>query len=126
MLDQYRIFESHAHYEDEQFDEDRDALLNSFDENGIDYVVNNASSIKTTEQTIELTKKYPFVYGTVGVHPEECGEMKDEDIEWLREMSKQDKIVAIGEIGLDYYWKEPDPEIQRVWRSEERRVGKEC
>lgn len=109
------IFESHAHYEDEKFNEDRKELLDSFQEKGVGYVVNVASSLETVEKTIALTKEYDFIYGSVGVHPEECAELKDADMGRFQELCKLPKIVAVGEIGLDYYWNEPAPEIQKVW-----------
>ncbi|MEG1992247.1 MAG: TatD family hydrolase [Acetivibrio sp.] len=117
------IFETHGHYEDEQFNEDREALLGSFEKNGIGRVVNVSSSIETIEKTLELTKKYPFIYGAVGVHPEECGELDGEKLSYIREMSKKEKIVAIGEIGLDYYWKEPEKSIQKKWFEEQMELA---
>lgn len=119
------IFESHAHYDDKQFDEDRDELLNSIRDNGIEYIVNVAASIETTKNTIKLVKEYPFVYGSVGVHPNDAAELNDEKFEWLREMSKHEKIVAIGEIGLDYYWDEPDREVQKHWFDRQISLAKE-
>lgn len=109
------IFESHAHYEDEKFNEDRKELLDSFQGKGIGYVVNVASSLATVDKTIALTKEYDFIYGSVGVHPEECAKLKESDMERFEELCKLPKIVAVGEIGLDYYWNEPAPEIQKVW-----------
>lgn len=109
------IFETHAHYDDEQYDEDRDALLKSLPENGIEFVVNVGASIDTTKKTLELMERYPFVYGAVGVHPNEAQELDEEKFSWLEEMSHKPKVVAIGEIGLDYYWPEPGHDIQKVW-----------
>lgn len=109
------IFESHAHYEDARFDEDREALLSSFPKKGIDYVVNVGSSLKTTEQSIALAKQYDFIYAAAGVHPEESAELNEENFEWLCEQVKQEKVVAVGEIGLDYHWDEPERSIQKVW-----------
>lgn len=111
------IFESHAHYESRQFDEDRDALLESFNENGIGYVVNVASSAQTTKQSIALAEKYPWIYASVGVHPSDIGEMDEAEYQWLAKMCDHEKCVAVGEIGLDYYWdKEPEVrENQRYW-----------
>ena len=109
------IFDSHAHYDDKAFDEDREPLLNSMNENGISYIVNVASSIENTKKTIELTKQYPFIYGSAGVHPEEAAELNEENFAWLCEQCNQPKIVAVGEIGLDYYWPEPSKEIQKIW-----------
>ena len=109
------IFESHAHYEDARFDEDREALLSSFPQKGIDYVVNVGSSLKTTQQSIALAKQYDFIYAAAGVHPEETAELNEENFAWLCEQMKQEKVVAVGEIGLDYHWDEPERKIQKVW-----------
>lgn len=109
------IFESHAHYDDEQFDEDRKELLESMNENGIEKIVNIGADIKTSQNTVLLTDAYPFIYGAIGVHPNEVGKMTEEDIEWLRQMSRKEKIVAIGEIGLDYYYPEPSRQLQKHW-----------
>lgn len=119
------IFESHAHYEDKAFDEDRESLLESFGENGIGTVVNVSSSLETIEKTIKLIKKYPFMYGAVGVHPEECAPMNKESLDYIRTMAKEEKVVAIGEIGLDYYWDEPEREIQKKWFEEQIELAKE-
>lgn len=109
------IFDTHAHYDDKAFDEDRDGLLNSLAEQGIEAVVNIGASIQSTKNTLELMKKYPFVYGAVGVHPNEVGELNDHLMDWLKHVAGENKVVAIGEIGLDYYWNEPEPEIQKHW-----------
>lgn len=109
------IFDTHAHYDDEAFDADREELLRSLPEHGIEAVVNVGASIQTTKNTLELIKKYPFVYGAVGVHPNETGELNDHLIDWLSHVAREPKVVAIGEIGLDYHWEEPEPEIQKHW-----------
>lgn len=109
------IFDTHAHYDDKAFEEDRDALLQSLRGQGIESVVNIAASIETTKNTIKLMEEYPFVYGAIGVHPSDCGELTEKDMDWLREKSSTPKVVAIGEIGLDYYWDEPDRSIQKHW-----------
>lgn len=109
------IFESHAHYDDDAFDEDRESLLASMSESGIEYVINVGASLKSTASTIELVQKYPFMYGAAGVHPNETAELNEENFEWLKEQCKNPKIVAVGEIGLDYYWDEPEHEIQKLW-----------
>lgn len=119
------IFESHAHYDDRAFDEDREQLLDSFAENGIGYVINVGASIETTKHTIALTQKYDFVYGAAGVHPSETGELDEEKFVWLREQCALSKIVAVGEIGLDYYWDEPDREIQKKWFQRQLELAKE-
>lgn len=119
------IFDTHAHYDDEAFQEDRDELLNSLSTHGIEAVVNVGASIQTTKNTLELMKKYPFVYGAVGVHPSETEELNDNLIDWLKHVSSEKKVVAIGEIGLDYYWKEPDPEIQKHWFVRQLQLARE-
>lgn len=119
------IFESHAHYEDERFNEDRKELLESFQEKGIGYVVNVASSLSTVDKTIALTKEYDFIYGTVGVHPEECAELQESHIEHFKELCQLSKIVAVGEIGLDYYWNEPEPEVQKKWFKRQLELARE-
>lgn len=109
------IFDTHAHYDDKAFNEDRDQLLADLREHGIEAVVNIGASIQTTKNTLELMKKYPFIYGAIGVHPSDSGELTEELINWLKEISSREKVVAIGEIGLDYYWDEPEREIQKYW-----------
>ncbi|WP_432630673.1 TatD family hydrolase [Brotaphodocola sp.] len=119
------IFDTHAHYDDEAFDDDRDELLRSLPEHGIEAVVNVGASIQTTKNTLELIKKYPFVYGAVGVHPNETGELNDHLIDWLRHVAKEPKVVAIGEIGLDYHWEEPEPEVQKHWFVRQLEIARE-
>ena len=109
------IFESHAHYDDEAFDEDREALIQSLPENGIDTVINVGASLGSCKSTIALMEKYSFVYGAMGVHPSETAELNEENFQWLKEQCAREKIVAVGEIGLDYHWKEPEPDVQKKW-----------
>ncbi len=109
------IFESHAHYDDEVFDEDRDRLLLSLRENGIEYVLNVGSSIENCRRTLALMERYPFVYGAMGVHPSETEELNEEKLAWLKEQCAAPKVVAVGEIGLDYHWKEPEASVQKLW-----------
>ena len=109
------IFDTHAHYDDEAFDEDRDLLLGSLLEHGIEAVTNIGASMETSKNTLKLAEKYPHVYGAIGIHPNDTGEMRSEDLNWLKEHSSNKKVVAIGEIGLDYYWEEPDHETQKKW-----------
>lgn len=109
------IFESHAHYDDEAFDEDREELLMSLRGHGIDKVINVGASLASCRITLELIQKYPFIYGAMGVHPSETAELNEENFAWLREQCAMDKVVAVGEIGLDYHWKEPEAHVQKVW-----------
>ena len=109
------IFETHAHYDDEVFDEDRELLLSSMCENEIEYIVNVGASLKSTAASVKLAQKYPFIYAAAGVHPSETGELDEAGYAWLKEQCLLAKVVAVGEIGLDYYWDEPAHEVQKVW-----------
>lgn len=115
MEKKYRIFDTHAHYDSEDYDIDRDEVFKKLKENGVIGILNCASSYDSVRLTDELTKKYDFIYGALGVHPENADELTGERLEIIKEMIKaNDKIVAIGEIGLDYYWEEnPSREIQK-------------
>lgn len=110
------LFDSHAHLNDEKFDEDREELIASLKDSGIEYVVNPGADMESSRTAVELGKKYGFIYPAVGVHPHDVENMTEEDIEELREMVKNnDKIVAIGEIGLDYYYDFSPRDLQKKW-----------
>ncbi|MDD6035779.1 MAG: TatD family hydrolase [Lachnospiraceae bacterium] len=109
------IFDTHAHYDDEAFDEDRDAVLGSLADGGVGLVVNICASKESLRKTEELTKKYPFMYGAVGIHPDYVGELDSGIMDELSQLADEEKIVAIGEIGLDYYWDIAPREVQRKW-----------
>lgn len=121
------IFETHAHYDDERFDEDRDELLRSLPDNGIGIIINSGASVRSTRQTVELAEKYPHVYAAVGIHPSEIAELDEAFLAWMKEQAYAPKTVAIGEIGLDYYWdKEEDvQERQRFWFARQIELAKE-
>lgn len=119
------IFDTHAHYDDEVFDEDRDALLAELPENGIARVVNVGASLASCGRTIELMNRYDYIYGAIGVHPSETAELNDDAFEWLRQQCRLEKCVAVGEIGLDYYWDEPDRELQKEWFRRQLNLARE-
>lgn len=119
------IFDTHAHYDDEAFDEDRDALLAELPENGIARVVNVGASLASCGRTIEIMNRYDYIYGAIGVHPSETAELNDEAFEWLRQQCQLEKCVAVGEIGLDYYWDEPDRELQKEWFRRQLNLARE-
>lgn len=119
------IFDTHAHYDDEAFDEDRDALLAELPENGIARVVNVGASLASCGRTIEIMNRYDYIYGAIGVHPSETAELNDEAFEWLRQQCQLEKCVAVGEIGLDYYWNEPDRELQKEWFRRQLNLARE-
>ena len=103
------LFDTHAHYDDEQFDADRDALLASMPESGVGLIVDPGCDLPSSRRAIALAERFPHVYAAVGYHPENCAPYTDADLDVLRELAKHPKVVAIGEIGLDYYWEENPP-----------------
>ena len=109
------IIDTHAHYDDGQFDADREELLGSMKEGGIGLIVNAGSTVASWDKIVELTEKYPFVYGAVGVHPDEVGELDEEKFLRMADLLNRDKIVAVGEIGLDYYWDKEKHDLQKEW-----------
>lgn len=119
------IFESHAHYDDKAFEEDREELLAKLRENGIGYVVNVSSDLASVERTLALAKKYPFVYAAVGVHPSDCGELDEEKFAWLREQCRREKVLAVGEIGLDYHWDDVPRDVQKNWFARQLALAEE-
>ncbi len=120
-----RIIDTHSHYDDEQYDQDRSEILGRLWNNNIEFIVNVGSSMDSSRTTYALTKEYDKVYGAIGVHPNETAELTEEDIDWLYEKSKNPKIVAIGEIGLDYYWDEPNRVIQKKWFRRQLELARE-
>lgn len=108
-----KFFDSHAHYDDDAFQEDREDLLSSLQEKGVTHVVNVGADIASTKKTISLCEQYEFIYGAAGIHPEAADHISNKELDWLREQYHHPKIVAVGEIGLDYYWKEVDPTVQK-------------
>lgn len=119
------IFDTHAHYDDEAFDEDRDQLLGSLRENNIGYVVNVGSSLRGARESVALSSRYGFLYAAVGIHPDEVGCMNDEVMEELRSLCFLEKTVAIGEIGLDYHWNRESRQMQKNWFIEQLHLAKE-
>lgn len=111
----YKIFDSHAHYDDEAFDQDRLEVFEQLKEAGVIGILNCSASYESIEKTNSLTKEWDFIYGAVGIHPGNANEFTPEVIKELRDIVKTNKkIVAIGEIGLDYYWSEnPDKSVQK-------------
>ena len=120
------IFDTHAHYDDEAFDTDREELLAGLPQAGIGWVANIASSVPSIDESIALAHRFPHVYCALGIHPEHCADLTDALLEEIREKLKDDKAVAVGEIGLDYYWKKPDPELQRYWFARQLQLAREA
>ena len=109
------IIDTHAHYDDEKFDADRREVIEGLKEQGVVRAVNVAASIPSIDQTLKLIETYPNLYGAVGVHPTELEGMDEAVIEKIVTAAKHPKVVAIGEIGLDYYWKPVDSAGQKYW-----------
>ncbi len=103
------LFDTHAHYDAEQFDADREAVLSALPGRGVSLVVNPGCDLPSSRAAAALSERYPFLYAAVGYHPENCAPYTDEDLEKLRALAARPKVVAIGEIGLDYYWEENPP-----------------
>lgn len=109
------LFDTHAHYDAEQFDEDRDEVLDALAQSDVGLVVNPGCDITSSRMAVSLAEKYSYIYAAVGIHPEECGGFTEAELKELRELAKHPKVVAIGEIGLDYYWEEnPPKEFQQM------------
>lgn len=121
------IFETHAHYDDERFDEDRDILIEKLFQKNICNIINVGASIESTKTTIELAKKYENMYAAAGVHPSDIAGLNEETLAWLKEQTKDPKVIAVGEIGLDYYWdKEEDVQkAQRYWFAQQMGLARE-
>ena len=114
------LFDTHAHYDARQFEADRDAVLSALPGLGVELVVNPGCTLDSSREAIVLAERYPFLYAAVGVHPEDCADWRDGDVDTLRELAGHPKVVAVGEVGLDYYWPENPPrEFQRrVFRAQ--------
>lgn len=119
------IFDSHAHYDDKQFDEDREEVLTHLIDAGVDKVVNISNGWEDLLKTLALIPQYPFMYGTVGIHPCKVSDLNEERMQQMHALCHQDKIVAVGEIGLDYYWKTDPKEVQQYWFIRQLQLAKE-
>lgn len=103
------IFDTHAHYDSSRFKKDRDAVLSGLPAQGVTLVVNQGCEVASSRFSVELAKKYPHVYAAVGIHPQDCGGCTDADFDAIRALAGEEKVVAIGEIGMDYHWEENPP-----------------
>lgn len=120
-----RIFDTHAHYDDRAFTEDMDELLRNMHDKGVERIVNIGCSMNSSRKIAEMVKEYDFLYGTVGVHPDDVDNLTEQDMQVLIDLSKQDKILAIGEIGLDYHYDGIDKDSQKRWFVEQLNVAKQ-
>lgn len=111
------IIETHAHYDDRAFEEDQEVCLERLKQYDIGLVVNVSASMDSSRATLELCRKYDYIYGAIGVHPSETKDLTQSDMIWLKDSVREEKVVAIGEIGLDYYWDTPERDLQKKWFS---------
>lgn len=121
----FPIFDTHAHYDDEAFDEDREQLLMGLPQQGIALAVNVGASLHSCRQTREFMERYPHIYGAIGIHPNETMELTEETMTQLKEWCRHPKCVAVGEIGLDYYWDEPERALQKKWFRRQLQLARE-
>lgn len=120
----HNIFDAHAHYDDKWFDEDRNELLSSMPENSISYIVNAAVDIATAKTAVKYAERYPHIYACAGIHPENLEGLADDYLDQLSELLEHPKVVALGEIGLDYHWDIPRDIQNRVFE-EQLRLARE-
>lgn len=121
------IFESHAHYDDKRFDKDRDEILSSLSKHNIGTVINVAADLVGLRRSVELARDYDFVYAAVGIHPSEIADLNEEVLQEIKEDASDEKVVAIGEIGLDYHWEKTKEgrQKQKEWFLRQLEVAKE-
>lgn len=122
---QAMIFDSHAHYDAEQFHEDRDQLLASMPEQGVGTIINSAANWESVTEVVKLAERYPFVYAAVGIHPDEIGCLDEDKFLCLKTQCQKEKVVAVGEIGLDYYWDNESHDLQKKWFIRQLQLARE-
>lgn len=120
------LFDTHAHFDDKRFDEDRDQILEKVFANGVKYILNASSSPDSIVNSIKLAEKYENIYAAVGVHPHNAGEMNNELLDKIKESLNHPKVVALGEIGLDYHYNFHPKEVQKEWLIKQIEVAKEA
>lgn len=120
------IFETHCHYDDEAFDDDREQLLSGMAAAGISPLINVGASMESSRMSVDFANRFDSVYAAVGVHPSEVEGITESDMDELRNMALSDKrVVAIGEIGLDYHWPEPERDLQKHWFTRQMELARE-
>jgi TatD DNase family protein len=120
------IIDTHVHYDDEAFDADREELIGSLQEKNIGIVLDIGSTKESLPKIRSLMDRYDFVYGAMGLHPDEIGDLTDELLGEIREDMKNPKVLAVGEIGLDYYWNKEEQELQKAAFRKQINLALEC
>ena len=125
------IFDTHAHYDDSAFDSDREELIDSLKDSDVVAFVNVGANLKGCEDSLLLSRRYPFVYSALGIHPSETGELNEDNFNGLKKIISDNsiknngKVVAVGEIGLDYYYDDTNPDLQKIWFERQLLMSKE-
>ena len=119
------LIDSHAHLDDSRFDKDRDKLIDQLKTNGIDIVLNPGADMASSIKAVSLAQKYDFIYAAVGYHPHDSKDMTEETLEVLKSLTRKDKVIAIGEIGLDYHYDNSPRDVQKKWFREQIKLAKE-
>jgi len=119
MKNEHIIFDTHAHYDDKAFDPDRDAVLSRLPEEGIGRIVDVSADEESLERVRAIAKSRPWIYAAYGIHPSECAQMDEVLLERVRSLLHTERAVAVGEIGLDYHWEEPERDVQKRWFREQ-------
>ncbi|MGL4534770.1 MAG: TatD family hydrolase [Fusobacteriaceae bacterium] len=120
-----KLVDTHCHLDSSQYDDDRENILKEIEEN-MEFVVNIGCDEKSSKKSLELAKKYKNIYATIGIHPTDIAKIfTNDDYETLKNMAKEEKVVAIGEIGLDYHWMTQPEEIQKNWLRKQMELAKE-
>ena len=119
------LIDSHAHLDDKRFDNDRDEIIKNLKKNGVELVINIGADVPSSVKGVALSEEYENIYATVGVHPHDAKDVDETTIELLRALAKKDKVVGIGEIGLDYHYDNSPRDIQKIWFREQIKLAKE-
>ena len=119
------IFDTHAHYDDPVYDKDREELFRTMRSEGVGIITDIGADIESTKRAIELSESYDFIYAAAGVHPSEVYSLEEADMEFLRRATESPKVVAIGEIGLDYHYEDTVREVQKKWFIRQLELAKE-
>lgn len=119
------IFDTHAHYDDPVYDKDRETLFQTMRSEGVSIITDIGADIESTKRAVELSESYDFIYAAAGVHPSEVYSLEETDMDFLREAARSPKVVAIGEIGLDYHYEDTVREVQKKWFVRQLEIAKE-
>lgn len=118
------LIDSHAHLDDERFDKDRDEIIKSFKDNDLELVINVGADLESSKKAVKLSKEYSSIYAAVGVHPHDAKDIDSNTLDILKELSKEEKVVAIGEIGLDYHYDNSPRDLQKEWFRKQIKLAK--